>query len=246
MGAARANTRNPYPSDVTDEEWALLEPSIPQATPGGRPEDHPKREILHAIFSVLRAGCAWRLLPHDFPPWPSAYPYCRAWQHDGRWPVMHDLLRGDGRVAAGRHRQPSAGSIDSQSVKTTATGGATGTRHTTTSTAANALSSSRREGSCWPSWSRPPTCKTALGLKACWCVCRTRARACGACGPIRPIRATWPRGCGACGGGGRSAWRLSSGRRGPTASCSCPNGGSWSAPVRGSVATAVYPKMMNT
>lgn len=128
MGAAPANARKPYPSDVTDDEWARIEPYVPHAKTGGRPEEHPKREIFDGIFYVLRGGCAWRMLPHDFPPWQSVYHYFRAWQHDGTWVVIHDLLRGDVRVASGKQRQPSAGIIDSQSVKTTEKGGSVGMR----------------------------------------------------------------------------------------------------------------------
>ena len=136
--------RKPYPTDVSDQEWAWLQPDVPEPKRGGRPEQYPKRAILNGIFDTVRGGWAWRMLPHDFPPWQSAYHYFRAWQHDGSWPVIHDLLRGDVRVAEGRHRQPSAGGIDSQSVKTTEKGGSTGTMRTNTSTAANAISSSIR------------------------------------------------------------------------------------------------------
>ena len=68
--------RKPYPTDLTDKEWALIAPYVPTAKPGGRPEKYPKREILEAIFYILRGGCAWRLLPHDFPPWQIVYQYC--------------------------------------------------------------------------------------------------------------------------------------------------------------------------
>jgi putative transposase len=117
------NPRPPYPTDLSDQEWDVIKHLVPDAKPGGRPEAYPKREILNAIFYLRRSGCSWRMLPHDLPPWRIVYHYFRQWRLDGTWQVMHDLLRGDVRVAAGKHRQPRAGVIDSQSVKTTEKGG---------------------------------------------------------------------------------------------------------------------------
>ncbi len=134
--------RQPYPTDLTDREWALLAPYVPRAKPGGRPEKYPKREILNGIFYIVRGGGAWRLLPHDFPPWQIVYHYFWIWRQDGTWPLMHDLLRGDVRAAAGKRRQPSAGIIDSQSVKTTEKGGSAGTMRANRSKAASGISSS--------------------------------------------------------------------------------------------------------
>jgi putative transposase len=135
------NPRPLYPTDLTDKAWDLIKHLVPQAKPGGRPEAYPKREILNGIFSLLRTGCSWRMLPHDLPPWRTVYYYFWQWRKDGTWTVMHDRLRGDVRVAAGRHRQPSAGSIDSPSIKTTAKGGSTAMMPTNMSMAASATSS---------------------------------------------------------------------------------------------------------
>lgn len=133
--------RKPYPTDLSDREWALIQHLVPTAKPGGRPEKYPKREILDAIFSILRGGGAWRLLPHDFPPWQIVYQYFWRWRQDGTWQRMHDLLRGDVRVAAGKHRQPSAGIIESQSVKTTDKGGSAAMTRANRSKAASVTSS---------------------------------------------------------------------------------------------------------
>jgi putative transposase len=140
------NPRPPYPTDLSDHEWALIHHLIPEAKPGGRPEAYPKREILNAIFYLLRSGCSWRMLPHDLPPWRIVYHYFRQWRQDGTWQVMHDLLRGDVRVAAGKHRQPSAGIIDSQSVKTTEKGGSEVMTQGNMSRGASGISSSIRWG----------------------------------------------------------------------------------------------------
>jgi hypothetical protein len=79
------STRRPYPTDLSDDEWEILKSLIPEAKPGGRPRAHQPRELLNAIFYVLRRGCAWRLLPHDFLPWQTAYHYFSAWRIDGTW-----------------------------------------------------------------------------------------------------------------------------------------------------------------
>ena len=89
----------------------------------GRPRVHPPREILNAIFYVLRSGCAWRLLPHDFPPWKTVHHYFRVWRIGGVWERLNAALRQRLRARQGRNPQPSAGMVDSQSAKTTGVGG---------------------------------------------------------------------------------------------------------------------------
>ncbi len=115
--------RKPYLTDLTDAEWVCLEGHLPVPENEGRPRVHGLREILNAIFYVVRSGCAWRLLPHDFPPWKTVYHYFRFWRLDGTWERMHAALRERVRVRMGRDPQPSAGIVDSQSVKSTGVGG---------------------------------------------------------------------------------------------------------------------------
>jgi len=110
--------RTPYPDDLTDAQWHKIAPMIPSAKPGGRRRTQDMREILNAIFYMLRAGCAWRLLPHDLPRWQTVYYYFRRWQADGTWERIHYLLRAEVRVRAGRCVEPSSAIADSQSVKT--------------------------------------------------------------------------------------------------------------------------------
>src|SRR5512146_3265470 len=111
-------SRKPYPSDVTDAQWAILEPMLPQADPEGRPLEIERREIVNAIFYVLRSGCPWRYLPHDLPDWQTVYSYFRDWKLDGTWERIHTVLRKQLRVKIGRNAEPSAAIIDSQTVKT--------------------------------------------------------------------------------------------------------------------------------
>lgn len=115
--------RKPYPTDLSDAEWAYLEPYLPATENEGRPRLHSLREILDAIFYIARSGCAWRLLPHGFPPWKTVYHYFRAWRLNGTWERMHQALRERVRVRLERNPQPSAGIVDSQSAKTTGVGG---------------------------------------------------------------------------------------------------------------------------
>jgi putative transposase len=118
--------RKAYSSDLTNEEWKLIEPLLPTAKLGGRPRKTDVREVVNAIFYLLRTGCAWRLLPHDFPPPGTVYDYFRAWTKNGTLWRIHDRLRRLVRVAAGRNEEPSAACIDSQSAKTNEQGGIDG------------------------------------------------------------------------------------------------------------------------
>ncbi|WP_433475383.1 IS5 family transposase [Spirillospora sp. CA-142024] len=115
-----------YPSNLTDEEWALVEPLLPPAGSGGRPEKHSRREIVDAVLYVVRTGCPWRQLPADFPPWQTVYWYFVRWEKQRVTLRMLDALRQQVRQVEGRDADPSAGIIDSQSVKAADTVGPRG------------------------------------------------------------------------------------------------------------------------
>ena len=138
----------PYPSALTDEQWKLIEPLIPDAEPGGRPREVDMREVIDAIFYHNRGGCSWRMMPNDFPPWGTVHDYCRRFRIDGTWEKIHDKLREKVRRKAGKKPAPSAAVIDSQSVKaaglTSGGGERVGTTRASKSRAGSGISASTR------------------------------------------------------------------------------------------------------
>ena len=121
-----APSRKPYPSDLTDAQWLLVQPLLPPPLPGGRRRTTDVREILNALFYLVKNGCGWRALPHDFPPEGTVREYFHRWRRDGTWERLNEALRRQVRRQAGRDGEPSAGIIDSQSVKATRTSGTRG------------------------------------------------------------------------------------------------------------------------
>src|ERR671913_524681 len=112
-----------YSTDLTDAEWECLELYVPPPNKRGRPKTYSSRQVLNAIFYVLKSGCAWRLLPRDFPPWETVYWWFRRWRIDGTFERLNAAVRERLRVRLRRNPQPSAGVVDSQSAKTTSVGG---------------------------------------------------------------------------------------------------------------------------
>jgi putative transposase len=135
-------SRAAYPTDLSDAQWIILDPLLKcPREHGGKPPDHPLREIVNAMLYLLRSGCSWRNLPHDFPPPDAVYSYFRRWRKNGKLDRVHDALREQVRQSEGREATPSAAVIDSQSVPTTEKGGSVGTTRARRSRAGSGTSS---------------------------------------------------------------------------------------------------------
>src|SRR5215203_581579 len=170
--------RKTYSTDLSDEEWTYIEPHLPVPGAPGRPRLHSLREVLDAIFYIVRSGCARRLLPHDFPPWKTIHHYFRTWRIDGTWERMHAVLRKRSRVRMKRDLEPGAGVVDSQSVKTTGVGGE--------KSVATTEERRSKEGSAIFWWARrvwwskrgstARTSKTVKASRSCWSRRRVASR----------------------------------------------------------------------
>jgi putative transposase len=145
-----AAKRKPYPSDLTDAQWQIIEPLLPASSGAGRPRKTNLREIVNAIFYLLRTGCSWSSLPRDFPPEGTVRDYFHQWRKSGLWERINAALRERLRREAGREAQPSAAILDSQSVKTTRTAGARGYDAGKKSTERNGIWSLTCWGWCFP------------------------------------------------------------------------------------------------
>ena len=145
----RRSARRGYWTDLTETQWAVIGPLIPDAKPGGRPRKASSRELVNAILYALRAGCSWRLLPVDFPPWQTVYYYLQRWRREGVWARIHHLVLMNDRERAGREASPTAAIIDSQSVRTADQRGERGPMTPPRrSPVASATSSPTRTGDC--------------------------------------------------------------------------------------------------
>ncbi len=189
-----------YPSDLTDAEWQYLEPLLPAAKATGRPRQWELRLILNAIFYLVRSGCSWRMLPQEYPPWPTVHDYYRRWRQDGTWESIHTQIRQQVRQAVGREATPSGAVLDSQSVKTTEKGALL-------VLAASATMASRRlkdvSATCWSThkaWSsrsRPQAlmCLNAQEHSNSWNRWPGSSHAYALYGQIKGTVVTWTNGC---------------------------------------------------
>ncbi len=142
--------RQTYPDDITDKEWALIEPVLKRdKSRGGRNPKYENREVVNAIFYLIRSGCSWRHLPHEFPPWNIVYTQFTRWRDRGVFEKMHDRVKERVREFLGRNAKASGGIIDSQSIKTTEKGAPKGMTQGKKLRGAKGILQSTRKGSCY-------------------------------------------------------------------------------------------------
>jgi transposase len=254
-------SREPYPTDLSDAEFACLEPYLPCPVHPGRPRIHPLREILDAIFYVVRTGCPWRLLPREFPPWQTVCHYFRLWRLNGTWEDLNDALREPLRERVGRHPQRVPGSSTASRSRRPALAGSAATTGPRSSAAASATCWSTPRGWCCGPWSTPPRSRIGLPSRCYW---RARPNGSQGCGTSGWTRATPAAGAGGSNisSAGRSRWssshrsRVASGSRwvraktrarargaafqrsGPASVGCCLGGGAWSGASPGSARAA--------
>ncbi|WP_353962923.1 transposase [Streptomyces sp. NBC_01571] len=202
-----------------------MEPLLPPprtGPKGGRREKHARRRIVDAIFYVVRTGCAWRQLPHDFPPWQTVYWYFVRWHDEGTVARLHDVLRVQVRQAEGREAEPPAGLIDSQSVRTADTA-PSATRGFGAGKKVKGRSwSPIPSACCWPSTSWPRASRTAREPSDRCCGHVWTTRQCGRSGPTRASPAAWSTGLPIS---SAANWRSSASAQASAASRSNPSGG---------------------
>jgi putative transposase len=160
--------RHAYQTDLTGEQWFLLEPLLPPPKKRGHPRTINMREVLNSILYINRAGCQWRMLPKELIPWQTAYGYFRRFRMDGTWERIHTLLREGVRQKAGREKSPSAAILDSQSVKTTEKGGFAGMMQAKKSMGGNGILSSIRWAFFWLLWYMQQTYRTETAPDWSW------------------------------------------------------------------------------
>src|SRR4028118_1535569 len=170
----------PYATDLTNSQWELIEPLLPAPNRRGRPRTLDRRQIVNAIFYLLRTGCQWRLLPRDMPSWSTVYVYYRRWRLDGTWFRIHEKLRSLVRHKSGRDPCPSAAILVSQSVKAQAKGGRAVTTRARTSSGASVTSWWTPAACLWQRMSILAVCKIAMGPGFC-------SRACRPCPPASAL-----------------------------------------------------------